>query len=272
MTTLYAFILSAYLSITGTLHIDPPTMLSANVNAAPAAPVSVLCLSANTPYSIQFFWRADEDQTVDQLDKGQIEQRLHTIAEQVNGIFYRDANKWDEARLPRWLTTDDCRLDVAYLEHGEALPTDDAQWKRKRIVIERSSTYCGYAFLANDRRPGPDNWHNSGTLAYVSTRCLGAYVVAHELLHSFGAVQDGAPHFHEYHIKDEGDIMSAFFPITCSADTVDCGNDDYFSIAPAPGSYLDTYWNSANSLYLVSVPRRVTFVPLMMIGVRNEQP
>jgi hypothetical protein len=39
-------------------------------------------------------------------------------------------------------------------------------------------------------------------------------------------------------------------PVTQSIFTLDCNGDDYFSLNPAPGSYLTTHWNSANNIFL----------------------
>jgi hypothetical protein len=39
-------------------------------------------------------------------------------------------------------------------------------------------------------------------------------------------------------------------PVTQSIFTLDCNGDDYFSLNPAPGSYLSTHWNSANNIFL----------------------
>jgi streptogramin lyase len=86
----------------------------------------------------------------------------------------------------------------------------------------------------------------------------------HELLHTFGAtqgrgaVEPKAPYSDEYgHCTDGIDVMcygGGYTETRCPASEgyetpvkvpIDCGNDTYFDAAPAPGSYLDNYWNLA---------------------------
>ena len=126
--------------------------------------------------------------------------------------------------------------------------------------------------------PDASNPHNAGNLVSVAwgTASLptGAYVqpatLMHELSHNLGAVQASAPHTTDPtdggHCTDEQDLMCYAdggpvntLTYTCDYrsgqtidETYDCGRDDYFDPAPAPGSYLDTHWNVYNSEHLVS--------------------
>lgn len=83
----------------------------------------------------------------------------------------------------------------------------------------------------------------------------------HEMLHSLGAVQHSAPHSTgRGHCWDGSDVMcyddggTYGESATCTKRQVDCNNDDYYHPKPAPGSYLDTHWNIANSRFLTVVP------------------
>jgi hypothetical protein len=91
----------------------------------------------------------------------------------------------------------------------------------------------------------------------------------HELFHTFGAVQASAPHHGGGgHCVERQDLMcdpGFGGPVLCdfgdyptiSWETpqgrLDCGGDDYFNPAPAPGSYLATHWNTFNSPFLCPV-------------------
>ena len=91
-------------------------------------------------------------------------------------------------------------------------------------------------------------------------------------MHTLGAVQNSAPHSTGgFHCTDESDLMcyrdSSSAPATtypCSVAhewLLDCNHDDYFHTSPPAGSYLDTHWNVATSVFLVGGATQVSPVP-----------
>lgn len=209
--------------------------------------------------TVQFRWVAADGEVTDQAA---VEARLRNIAQQVNWLFWRDSDSFTEARLPAWKVTPDCRLDVAFddVTLGGSVPPIG---ETKLIQIEPDDSYCGYAYLAPDDRPGPDNAHNQSSFVAVSRRCLSAYVVAHEFLHSIGAVQPTAPHGTVDFHSTQFDIMGKPSSDSCVIhDKIDCGNDDYFSLSPV--GYLAEHWNSADSVFLARVWKQTTWVPIAM--------
>ncbi|HEX6595796.1 MAG TPA: VCBS repeat-containing protein, partial [Acidimicrobiales bacterium] len=95
--------------------------------------------------------------------------------------------------------------------------------------------------------------------------CWGAHTLieAHELVHTLGSVQPGAPNATaQGHCSDEYDRMCyadaqgvnmrIVCPSTAYENRLDCNGDDYFSTSPAPGSWLATHWNTANSSFLAA--------------------
>jgi hypothetical protein len=90
----------------------------------------------------------------------------------------------------------------------------------------------------------------------------------HELLHTLGAVQRSAPNATDWlHCSDGADVMCyrdslddrstqrsvcALLPDPQFPRVIDCNQDDYFNPDPAPGSYLDTHWNTFDSPFLAS--------------------
>jgi hypothetical protein len=99
---------------------------------------------------------------------------------------------------------------------------------------------------------GADGWWPEGML--------------HEMTHNLGAVQDSAPSSTlNGHCTDGFDVMCyadggpvPYVPGVCAeiegvmTQVYDCGNDDYFNVAPPAGSYLATKWNVYDNAYLGS--------------------
>jgi hypothetical protein len=133
-----------------------------------------------------------------------------------------------------------------------------------------ANVYCGIAEVYRDDRPTSDNYNNGnpvipGTVARVDNGCWGQSnsVEAHELMHTLGGVQPGAPHgTSRQHCTDDFDRMcysdgsgatvSTVCPQAAHEALFDCNHDDYFTTARTPAPYLATHWNTAASAFLTS--------------------
>jgi hypothetical protein len=139
---------------------------------------------------------------------------------------------------------------------------------RRYLVFADSTRLCGLADLFGASSPTADETAQGPLFARVDSSCWQMQegwhsIAAHELMHTLGGVQPGAPHAAGGHCSDESDVMcyddgSAPVVLThpCpAADEAlyDCGNDDYFNSAPPAGSYLATHWNTADSQFLDKV-------------------
>src|SRR3954470_12697338 len=138
---------------------------------------------------------------------------------------------------------------------------------------------------ASGEQAGAKNVHNRGGLTSVLFSRDGAAAPGaarwgwwpegflHEMTHNLGAVQWGAPHSTEPpgqtlpqygHCWQGADVMcyaedsgaAHAMQQDCASlpgaipQSYDCGRDDYFNPAPAPGSYLATHWNTYDSVFL----------------------
>jgi hypothetical protein len=134
---------------------------------------------------------------------------------------------------------------------------------RKYLVWTDSDVLCGVGSLYSDSRPGLSNLNNgyAPMFARVDSGCWD-YAEGHELMHTLGAVQTGAPHATTAgHCWDEPDEMcyddgsGATMVTVCTGRNgalFDCNHDDYFyaGVPPAP-NWLATHWNTFNSSWLL---------------------
>jgi hypothetical protein len=195
-------------------------------------------------------------------------------------------------RHVRWAMDASCKLKITSVKMSSSVSDGIFDVKDNLVsrgIITSSAKYL--AFVDNDYCSGgvaeifpnssksttnPNN--KGGSLALVYD-CFdefdpyagfGATLGAHELMHTLGAVQYNAPHTTEGHCWDDlgeahegADIMcyddwgvpSSKFYQRCTPtypETFDCGKDDYFNPYPSSGSYLTSYWNSANNKFLAT--------------------
>jgi hypothetical protein len=163
----------------------------------------------------------------------------------------------------------------AMLEQLQALGYDRTD--RKYLIWMDSTVVCGFGSMRSDNTPGQSNENNGSVTAYarVDSSCWG-FAEGHELMHTLGAVQQGAPHASaDGHCWDEPDNLCYDDERYGPADEVtlcpgrsnwlfDCNHDDYFYAGtPPPSNWLATHWNVWNSRWLLraTLPAVATVPP-----------
>lgn len=222
-----------------------------------------------------------------------------TRAAQMEAIFAKSAAQTGGQRHIRWATDANCNLTVLDVTvDATAIPSTNftalinamvakghSDPNRKYVIWAETnsavpSVCAGLATLWYDDRPFDLNWNDSRTgFARLDETCLRSVfdgrTEAHELMHTIGGIQHGAPSATPYgHCRDESDRMcyddDGSGPVRmrsrCGAANelrFDCGNDDYF-YANAPcgaGGWLASHWNTADSRWLEAMPASATAPP-----------
>jgi len=207
----------------------------------------------------------------------------------VDGVFNDSAAETGGVRHVRFVTDPACQLDVAKVPlspegiqsfggtTNDLIAQGYDRADRKYLVWVDAYVMCGIAGVMTDESPtGNHNDGNAGggMFARIDRGCWGwaeRSVEAHELAHTLGAVQPGAPNSSSlFHCVDEADLMcyddSAFvggadetsgrqvvIVSSCPAPherLLDCNHDDYFHTDPPAKAYLSDHWNVAQSSFL----------------------
>lgn len=220
-----------------------------------------------------------------------LEPKIQQWAAGVDTVFNRSAAMTGGYRSVRWVTKSDssagCLPAVIKVPMssstlnawGLSAMMSDMQAaghslpNRKYLIWAEANQLCGIANVYSSGSSGgryataaQDNYNNGYAPMYtrVDTSCWGNSVhstEAHELTHNLGGVLNNSPnHSAQSHCTDESDIMcysdgaGIVMRTVCPPDNeilLDCNGDDYFSTRPAPGSWLATNWNTANSRFLI---------------------
>jgi hypothetical protein len=140
-----------------------------------------------------------------------------------------------------------------------------------------TNSWVGLGELYGDDRPDGGNRNNDGGLTSVLWATVNSpgddggglnptwwpEGFLHEITHNLGGVQRSSEHATLFgHCWDENDVMCYddgsgidmvnMCPSSSSTidEAYDCGKDDYYAPAPAPGSYLTTHWNVYDSGFM----------------------
>jgi hypothetical protein len=233
-----------------------------------------------------------------QIDRfGTMKPKMIDWAATIDEIMVRSAEETGGVRRVRWATDDSCRPTVLNVVVPNSVDTFAAMVdalvakgytpsNRKYLVAAEMGNYCGLGESVPDERPDAANYNNGSSLvramfASVSAvqNCWVDTIAAHEVMHTLGAVQRGAPNATQYgHCTDDADIMCyqdgpATPPMrqVCPPsheNLYDCNHDDYFSTNPAVGTYLRNNWNTANNAFLDATGSRSTpFAPVQVTAV-----
>lgn len=206
------------------------------------------------------------------------ENSIKTWANNADEIFYQSAVETGGSRRIRFVHDGGCEPTV--LNVVVATTADDtfdatiaaleaqgytAANRMYMIFMDAAGVgICGIGTLWADDRPSANNWNNSGP-AYGRTDydCWNGSIVAHELMHNLGGVQNSAPHASGgYHCTDEYDrmcysdlplnpTMQYLCPSGSLENRFDCNDDDYYNTNPQAGNYLVDHWNAANNQFLM---------------------
>jgi hypothetical protein len=199
---------------------------------------------------------------------------LRTWSAGVDQILDASAAETGGSRHLRFVTTPQCRVDVAEVQVPEAALESftgniDAlqtlgynRTDRKYLIFADTNVYCGIGTFIADKRPGVGNRNNGGpSYGRVDAGCWSSAVAAREVTQMLGARLQDSPNStgagsctDDYDLLCDKDRSGTALRTVCPKkheNRLDCGHDDYFSTDPQPGSYLAKNWNVAQSEFLL---------------------
>ncbi|MBZ5741302.1 hypothetical protein [Nocardioides mangrovi] len=188
----------------------------------------------------------------------------------VDDVFAASAAKTGGGLRVRWLYGARCVPTVTDVVVSPAAIADgwDVMDTELRTLGYDRSDRKYLVFTESRRNCGLSDGNVSGSISRIDAPCWPVSttaIAAHELGHALGAVAGDAPHASGWgHCNQAADLMcngeqASTDPVSHDCPSwqrnwFDCGNDDYFSTDPAPGSYLDSNRNIARSPFLDTVP------------------
>jgi hypothetical protein len=199
---------------------------------------------------------------------------MRTWSAGVDQIFDASAAETGGSRHLRFVTTPQCRVDIAEVQVPEAALESftgniDAlqtlgynRTDRKYLIFADTNVYCGIGTFVADKRPGLGNRNNGGpSYGRVDAGCWSSVVAAREVTQMLGARLQDSPNStgagsctDDYDLMCNEDRSGTPMRSVCPKkheNRLDCGHDDYFHTDPRAKSYLAENWNVARSEFLL---------------------
>lgn len=211
---------------------------------------------------------------------------LRSLTGNIDDMFAVSAAKWGTGKRVRWVTDKSCKVVIkeVVLPKSVLAKSDFGRFaqglidkgyfanNRKYLVFADAKAVCGQADSYNDSRHSPRVNENNGKwpmVARIDAPCwlpgksMDGFAPAHELMHMLGAVNPKAPGATRgMHCTDGKDAMcykdsraTKVRSICGGQPLFDCRGDTYFNTRPKKGTWVYSHWNTANSSFLVTVPR-----------------
>lgn len=265
---------------TPTAAADPNAPGLSNV-----VPISVPCTGTGTDsYRVQMIYAYTATST-NRLSS--LRPSFTAIAQRVNAMFYNSGVASGGVRSIRFLTDANCNLSIAavpisttnindfYTVVNQLKARGYASTTRKYLVEVDGGTPCGAGIVYGDTKATQDNANNAGAMYAMVWKPCWNLAEGHELMHTMGAVQSGAPYStNRGHCYDENDSMCyndgghAVVQVCTEGykeNRYDCGFNTYFRASGATG-WLSTHWNTANNRFLTTAYNRCTGTQRLTAG------
>jgi hypothetical protein len=153
--------------------------------------------------------------------------QMRAWATTIDATMQSSAAKTGGDRRVRWVTDVNCSATVLNVTVGSTVTSFSqlvdalaaanlTSTSRKYLVAwddsDTSDSFCGLGEVYPDATAGPTNRNETQPMgamfAAVQPACWTGSVAAHEVMHTLGAVQSGAPHASRYgHCTDESDLL-----------------------------------------------------------------
>lgn len=150
---------------------------------------------------------------------------------------------------------------IGLLVYTGLYPLGYTDTNRVYLMFVDATNYCGMTFLERqDDSPTNNYYETIPQYSIIGRNCWSSIIAAHELTHAFGSVNTSAKYSDgNWHCTIGWDLMCDYSGHSVDnslcdyshLSLLDCTGDEYFNLNPAPGSYLATHWNVANSKYLI---------------------
>ena len=233
---------------------------------------TIVCTPASEQYKFQLYvWNRANDSIPLTI------KNVENLVRQIDGIVFSSAMK--NGGSPRRILFDVDKTCTPIVLQVIYTPTDNFKndiwaittklwttFTRPIVIVSPMDEACGATWVYNDSQKNlvKNLAYRMPVGTFISSKCVSAPVIAHEIVHALGGVQNDAPNSDgTFHCTDSYDVVCRHDNSTIVCPQLelnilfDCNGDDYFSTfkfesenSTIPLPYLQTHLNIADSPFL----------------------